>query len=197
LLRGASSSAIDLSRFERGDPTPPGLHALDVIRNGASIGRRMIRFAAHAPDTPARPCFDRALGDAVGLALARLTSQHRTALGDPLQCVNISELIPAARAEYDPARLALDVSLPQAALVDVSRDAIDPALRDAGIPAFRMSYALNALHHDDHRRDIGHTQASMRTELGANAGRWRWRHRGTHTWRSGTRVRGNTLSAPC
>jgi outer membrane usher protein len=190
LMRGAP---MDLSRFERGDAIAPGLHALDVMRNDAPVGRHIVRFVSDGDGAAA--CIDRALAKAIGLALASLSTRQRASLDDPEQCVRIATLVPAARADYDAERLALQVSVPQAALVDPALDAIDPALRDAGIAAFRANYALLLSHHEDRMRDEGRTQAYTQVELGANAAGWRWRHRGTQQWQSGARLRSQTLAS--
>lgn len=182
LLRGAGQ--LDLSRFEIGDGVPPGLHSLDVVRNGEPLGRRIVRFSGTTP------CIDPPLAEAIGLALP---AAQRTALEDVARCVALQSLVPTARAEYVAESLALHVTLPQASLVQRARDAVDPALRDAGIPAFRINYALNGLH--DERAHGDDTRASARVELGANAAGWRWRHRATHAWVIGAGVRSNTLSS--
>lgn len=191
LMRGGGP--MDLSRFERGRSIAPGWHALDVVRNGQPLGRRLVRFGAPSPDAAAAPCIDAGLAEAVGLAMHALPAGLRTALDDPTQCIGITSFIPEARAEYVAESLALHVVLPQAALVHRPRDAIDPGLRDAGIPAFRINYAFNGLHDEgEDRRD---TRASARVELGANAAGWRWRHRATHAWASGSPMRTHALSS--
>jgi len=195
LMPGSRRGTLDLSRFERGDAIAPGLHALDILRNGERVGRRTIRFAAADRTTMPIACMDAPLADAIGLAPGALSAEQRTTLAaaDPARCITLTSLVPQARADYDAEDLALRVTLPQAFLVTRPRDAIDPALRDAGIAAFRANYAFNAWHQDTRARG-GHTSASAQLELGANAGRWRWRHRGTHAWRQGAGLRSNTLS---
>ena len=184
LMRGARGE--DIHRFERGDALAPGNHALDVVRNGLPVGRRTVRFAAGAAGPPVVPCFDRSLAGAIALDIAALSSPQRVALDDPAQCRPLSEFVPAARTAYDAERLALQVSVPQAALLARARDAIDPALREAGMPAFRATYALNATHHDSRHAGNDRSQASARIDLGANVAGWRWRHRSTHGWQSAT-----------
>lgn len=181
----------DFSRFERGDAVSPGRHALDLVRNGEPLGRRTVRFAVPAPGRAAAPCLDGPLADAIGLALHALPVQ-RAELDDPAQCMELAQLVQGGRADYIAESLALHVTLPQASLVHRARDAVDPAVRDAGIPAFRINYAFNGLHDDSERGD---TRASARIELGANAAGWRWRHRGTHSWQSDRPLRSNTLSS--
>jgi len=195
LMPGARRGTLDLSRFERGEPIAPGLHALDVLRNGERIGRRTIRFAAADQATMPVACVDAPLADALGLAPGALSAEQRATLAaaDPARCITLTSLVPQAHADYDAEHLALRVTLPQAFLATRPRDAIDPALRDAGIAAFRANYAFNAWHQDA-RAQGDLTYASAQVELGANAGRWRWRHRGTHAWRQGAGLRSNTLS---
>jgi outer membrane usher protein len=194
LLRSARHGPVDVSRFERGATLAPGLHDLDVHRNGRPVGRRRVRFEAEESGGSASACIDRPLAEALGLSLSRLTHPQRRSLSDPGTCIRLPALVPGARAVHDAAELALHVTIPQAALVQRADDLVDPALRDRGITAFRMNYALTALHRDDRARDDDGTQASARVELGFNAAAWRLRHRGTHAWRAGGPLRSDTIA---
>ena len=184
LLHAAGRTEIDLSRFERGTRVEPGVLDLDVHRNGQPLGRRFVRFdrVGHAAD--AAPCIDATLAQAAGIAVERLTPGVRRALSDATRCAQLARVVPGARAVHDPGELALHLSIPHAALVHRPGDAIDAAVLDAGMPAFRINYGVMALHHAP--RDVGRAwwQGSASLDLGANAGPWRFRHRAIHRWHS-------------
>jgi len=176
LLRGARSGAVDLSAFERGAAIPPGEHEVEVVRNGAPVGRRRVRFDAADGGTPLA-CVDRSLVTWLDVAIARLSADAHAALESDA-CISVETLHPAARADFDIAALTLHLSIPQALLL--RRDsAIDPATLDAGISALRVNYAASIV---QQAGDPDARHASLHLDAGANAGAWRWRHRGTHTW---------------
>ncbi|UHQ19466.1 fimbrial biogenesis outer membrane usher protein [Lysobacter sp. KIS68-7] len=192
-VRGRGETGIDLALHAAGPHVAPGLHALDVVRNGRPFGRHLVRFIAPDGDGSAVPCLDRRLAEALGVALARLSREQRARF-EHGACVAFESVIPSARAEYDAGELALRVSLPQAVLAGRIEDAIDPALFDAGIAAFRMRYALSATHRDARDDAPDRTQAHLQLEAGANLDRWRLRHRSAHTWRSGTPLRNDAIA---
>lgn len=181
-LRGGR---VDLARFAWGMPVEPGTHVLEVRRNGRALGRHPVRFEKQA-------CVDADLARVLELDVVRLPREHRLALHDPSSCVALDALVAGATFVHDPGELALDANIPLAALRARDRDAVDPASYDAGIPALRLAYGVTVAHRDAR---IDDTNGTARTELGANAGRWRWRHRATHAWRSGGTVRSRSIAS--
>lgn len=181
-LRGGR---VDLARFAWGMPVEPGTHVLEVRRNGRALGRHPVRFERHA-------CLDAALAQVLELDTSRWPRERRVVVADPSACAGLDTLVPGATLVHDPGELALDATIPQAALRPRADDAIDPALYDAGIPALRFAYGVTVAHRDGRDDD---TSGTARTELGANAGRWRWRHRATHAWRSGEAVRSRPIAS--
>ncbi|NUS59732.1 MAG: fimbrial biogenesis outer membrane usher protein, partial [Lysobacter sp.] len=182
LLRGTRSGAVDLSAFEAGAAIPPGEHEVEVVRNDFPMGRRRVRFDGVEGAAPIA-CVDRTLVVWLDVVIARLSADARSALdADPAAganaCVPVETLHPAARADFDIAALTLRFSVPQA-LLRRRDDAIDPATLDAGIPALRVNYAANIVQQPG---DPAARHASLHLDAGANAGAWRWRHRGAHTW---------------
>jgi outer membrane usher protein len=186
LLRGARDGVVDLSPFERGAAIAPGEHEVDVVRNGEALGRRRVRLDAAQDATPTT-CVDGAFAAWLGVAVARLPAAVREALHAG-ECIAFDVLHAAADARYDGADLTVRVSIPQALLVRRD-DAIDPAAFDAGIPAVRINHAANVTFEPGHVR-----HASLHLDAGANAGAWRWRHRGSHTWSASGR-RSQALAA--
>jgi len=140
---------VDLAAFEAGRVVATGVHALDVHRNDRPMGRHRVRFIVPSGGGAATPCLDRPLADALGIALARLSAEARRALLQPDACIAFDTLAPEARVHHDPGELALHVSIPQAVLGARHESALDPATLDAGIPAFRLRYAMSASHRED------------------------------------------------
>ena len=181
-LRGGR---VDLARFAWGMPVEPGVHVLEMRRNGRALGRHPVRFET-------RPCIDATLARVLELEVARLAREHRLALADPSACVALDTLVAGATLVHDPGEMALDATIPRAALRLRADDAIDPDLYDAGISALRFAYGVTVAHRDGRVDD---TTGTARTELGTNLGGWRWRHRATHAWRSGEPVRSRSIAS--
>ena len=184
LLQGVGHAGIDLSRFERGTPVSAGVLDLDVYRNGHPLGRRFVRFELIGRAADAVPCIDASLAQAAGIAAERLPFELRRALSDATHCAQLAQVVPGARAVHDSGELALHLSIPHAALAHRPGDEIDPALRDAGMPALRVNYGVMALHHAPREDGRAWWQGSASLDLGANAGSWRFRHRAIHHWHS-------------
>ncbi|MCC8364550.1 fimbrial biogenesis outer membrane usher protein [Lysobacter sp. A6] len=192
LLRGARSGAVDLSAFEHGASIVPGEFDVEIVRNGVPMGRRRVRFDDAEGVEGAAPiaCVDRALAAWLEVATARLAHVAPDA-SDADACTPIERLHPAARAEFDVANLTLHVSMPQA-LLRRRDDAIDPATLDAGIPALRVNYAASVIRQPG---DPDAQHAGLHVDAGANAGAWRWRHRGSHTWSTSRERRSQVLAS--
>lgn len=195
LLRGARPGAVDLSAFENGAAIAPGQHEVEIVRNGAPMGRRRVRFdyangANGAAGAAPIACVDRALAAWLEVATARLADDAPDP-SDADACTPIEQLHPAARAEFDVADLTLHVSMPQA-LLRRRDDAIDPAMLDAGIPALRINYAASVMRQPG---DPDSRHGGLHVDAGANVGAWRWRHRGSHTWSTSGERRSQVLAS--
>lgn len=55
----------------------------------------------------------------------------------------LSDLMPQARAKYDPVTQRLDISIPQAMMQNAARGSVSPPLWDEGGPALLLSYNAN------------------------------------------------------
>lgn len=190
MLRG-THGAVDLSAFEQGAAMLPGEHVFDVVRNGIPLGRRRVRFVAEG-NASAVACIDRAFAEWIGVALVRLARETQDALRTGA-CIAAEALHPAARVDHDAGALTLHVSMPQA-LLQRRDEAADPEAFDAGIPALRVNYAASVVQQDGHLVRGGRN-ASLHLDAGANAGAWRWRHRGSHAQSDGGRPRSQVLAS--
>ena len=70
-LRGDGGTAVDTSRFTRGNAVTPGTYSVDLIVNGMRLAREDIRFAAPDGKLGSKPCFSRALLQRAGVDLAK------------------------------------------------------------------------------------------------------------------------------
>lgn len=160
---------IDLDRYAHGNPVDAGVQKLDVVVNGLPIGRHEVLFVDRGTPGHAVPCLGAELLGMAGLKSELL--DKATIDGDG--CVDLTALVPDAKASYDSHALRLDVSLPQAALSRDPRGFVNPASWNYGETAAFLNYNANA------QRQRGDTQAYASLMAGLNLGAWRLRHRGS------------------
>lgn len=190
----SAAGAIDLSRFERGNVTLPGLYQPRVMLNGEVVpGRFEVDFRVVAGNDSAMPCLDRNLLLRLGLdpqKLARHVDEDTAAafaVDDP--CAPLAQRIPGATVAFDDADQVLRIGLPQAFLASRARGYVAPALWDAGETAAMLNY--NANRYDVRAAGRRSTATYVGLNAGVNLGGWRLRQNGgldvadgRSTWRN-------------
>jgi outer membrane usher protein len=154
-----SSQAIDVSRFEKGNPALPGSYNVDIFVNDGRVARKDIQFRAVVGSPVAQPCFDDAtlvqMGVDVGLLDPKLLDVQSP-------CVVIGDISPEASAHLDVGELRLDVSIPQQSLHHQARGYVSPDLWDQGETAFLLGYNFNAY-------SLNQSYSGPRTQAGGTA----------------------------
>ncbi|MEO6917913.1 MAG: fimbria/pilus outer membrane usher protein [Collimonas sp.] len=174
------STPLDVSRFSRGNPVLPGTFRTEIFVNGNWLSRADIRFVSPAGQRDAVPCITRDLLPKLGVKMDHLREGGQEKLADPAACVQISEIVDGAFAEYDGGELRLNLSIPQIALNRSARGYVGPELWDDGINAATLGYNLNAT-----RSSTGNsssTQVYTGLDGGLHLGPWLLRHTGNATW---------------
>lgn len=167
------AAVADLSRFEQGKQQAGSYH-VDIFVNDQFLMTKNIRFISSDINTNAggnsgglTPCFDKYWLNTLGVNTSAIQSIEQYADG---QCLPLQHLIPASEINYDFAGHKLNLSFPQAWLINSARGYIPPSQWDNGIPAALMNYNLSS--------DKGtHGQSSfLSLESGMNMGAWRLRN---------------------
>lgn len=192
----SAGGAIDLSRFERGNVTLPGVYQPHVLLNGEPVpGTYDIAFRKVAGSESARPCFDRAMLLRLGLDPRKLEARAGDGAGDPLAhgeiCGPLDTVVPGATVDFDEADQVLRVTLPQAFLASRARGYVAPELWDAGENAAMLNYNANA--YQVRARGRRSTASYIGVNAGVNLGGWRIRHSGGLSVSGGQRQWRNTL----
>lgn len=186
-LRYLSDSArqADLSRFARAGEVAPGRYRLDVRLNGEFALREEIEFRSAAHDAPAQPCLSGPLLRRLGIALAQAADEGA--------CIDLPGRIGSAAVQVDFAELALDLSVPQAALRRSARGAVAPELWQGGENALVLgySYSGNRLRGDDG----DYATSYLGVDFAANLGRWQYHQRGALSRTDGEPARWDTQAA--
>ncbi|CAG2339684.1 MULTISPECIES: fimbria/pilus outer membrane usher protein [Burkholderia cepacia complex] len=174
---------FDVSRFARRNVTAPGVYTADVHVGPDWIGRYDVRFVA-APDSgDARPCFDRALLERVGVDFGKLAPDVVARLDGDDACLRLDEVVPGASAAFDFTRQTLRLSIPQASLARKARGYVSPDQWTSGETVGLLGYNFN-LYTSKASGHTAQTQGYLGLNGGVNLGTWRFRHEGSYSWSS-------------
>ena len=136
--------ASDLADFLNGEGVLPRNYWLDVSINRLSVGRHAIRFVRDEALGKLVPCLSMPLLEEFGVDVDRLRArgieqgQEATA-----PCVDLPKLLPYYDFDYQPNRLRLLLSVPQASMKLNARRRIDPSTWQAGANVAFTNYSAN------------------------------------------------------
>ena len=185
MLMKAPGERIDLSRYEHGNPVPPGTYGVDLYVNGDWVAHPDVNFSTPPGGSSALPCFDRALVERLGLNKAALTEAGQAEMAK-LQaggCADLARLVEGATQQFELSDFRLDVSVPQIALARNPRGYVSPELWDEGVTSATLAYYANSYH--THSNGVGSDQTFLSLTGGINVGSWHLRSSGSFNWQSG------------
>ena len=173
---------IDISRFSYGNVASPGLYSPDIRVNGSWMGRSEIRFAEIQGEAGAKPCFNRALLEHVGVDLARMPGlEDDEDVRSGTTCLLLEQAVPGASISFDAGSLRLDLNIPQILMRRVVRGYVSPEQWSAGVTAGILGYDFNTYHARGGPAG-SNTQAYLGLNSGFNHARWHLRHSGSFSW---------------
>lgn len=168
-LRG-NASAGNVAALSSPGAVLPGTHPFAIYLNGDEIAREPITFVS-VDGTRAVPCLSPAHLRRWGIRVDHNDNAARTAA----PCLDLDATVPGATISYNGNQQRIDLSVPQLQLLNLPRGHIPIALRDQGINALLLDYAVNGTHAmQDEHGSASHLFASINT--GLNIGMWRFRH---------------------
>lgn len=183
-----SEHIADLSTFENQGSQLPGIYNVDVYLNSYLKYRRNITFIKEQHSKEQNEHLS-TTADPSGL-IPLLTEHDLTELGvntesptftqsENNQYVNIAQLIPNARTEFDFPKMKLNISIPQIALSHLAKDEIPADQWDEGINALFTSYTLG-MTDNQYMHDFS-KNIYLNLRNGINIGSWRYRDNRTWT----------------
>lgn len=171
----------DLSHFSHTGAQLPGTYQVDIWVNGQRYDERRVRFvvqkgsgikAAVVHDgTGLVACLTAAELKAMGVRsalLSALTTDGRTD-----KCLSPGAVIPQAWSAFDFQKMRLDISIPQADLVQTARGWIAPDRWDEGINAGLLTYRFSGNNNQGRYGDSSSQYLGLNS--GVNLGAWRLR----------------------
>lgn len=174
---------VDLSRFERGNPVPPGTYNVDLYVGPNWVTRTDISFHASPGTLDAQPCFDESLLRRIEFNLGKLSPELAKQIVVDKACLRIGQLVPDASASFDFSEQRLTLSIPQVFMKRAARGYVSPDQWSSGVTAGMLGYNAN-LYSSKIRDGAASTHGYLGLNAGFNAGNWHFRHDGAYTWDS-------------
>lgn len=163
---------IDVSRFSKGNPVPPGTYKTQILLN--SKPKMLVDFTFNDNGTPrATPCFTSKLLAQTGVNTEGLDLESAA-------CIDIAQQYPQSSWNYDIGTQELAISMPQIYVLKRPDGYVDPSLWQDGITAAMVSYDLNAWHSESDGSGSDSVYAGLK--YGVNIGAWHLRARGNANW---------------
>lgn len=194
-LSSDPAAVADLSHFETGATQAPGTYKVDIYINDNYVATRPVTFDAIPPN-------DKTYANTESGLVPVFTPAEFTELGVKAQAfpaimalqpgtgISLEKAIPDARSTPDMSALRLNLSVPQAALVNNARGYIPPSRWDQGINALLLNYNLTG---NKDWYDSGSAQSQfLSLQSGMNLGAWRLRD--NSTWNHNSYTSGETTS---
>lgn len=191
LIASDAQMVADLSRFEKEGAQLPGNYQVDIYINGKLSTGRNLRFVdaasrseAQTDNSPVTRTNTSDIRDSTGL-MACLTRQDLEDFGVNLSpypginalkedaCISPGQYIPGAFSTFDFQKMRLDISIPQAAMLNRARGYIPPQRWDEGINAALLNYNFSG--NTSHGRYGDSSSHYLNLSSGLNIGPWRLR----------------------
>ncbi|WPA92795.1 fimbria/pilus outer membrane usher protein [Providencia zhijiangensis] len=140
LPEGTSIDSIDLSAFTRSESVTAGRYMVTLRINKEDQGQKEIYFSADAAGNIV-PEITPALLDEYGVNVEGIPTLRSLPKDEPI--TSLEAALPDSQVQFDVSKLDLNINIPQVAMRQKSRGAIDPSLLDQGITAFLFNYQVN------------------------------------------------------
>ncbi len=168
-----------LSYLQQTGAQIPGSYQVDIWVNGKHADSRKVRFVTRSAsaksiqdETGLMPCLSvselKELGVRASVLMAQSNAHEQTG-----QCLSPGERIPQASAKFDFQNMRLEISVPQADMIQTVRGWIAPERWDEGINAGLLTYRFNGSSSQGRYGDSSSQYLGVNS--GVNLGAWRLR----------------------
>lgn len=179
LYNTSNSDKIDTRRFSKGNPVMPGVYSVGIFINGSLKLNSKVNFVDNGTNT-ASPCLTSKLLEQLDILIDKDDAADISPEDAETTCINLTEKLPDSKVRFSSSEQRLDIIIPQIYLAKHPSGYVNPALWEEGIPAFMLSYDMNAYRStaDGESRDSAYAGLNY----GANLAGWRFRARGSSNW---------------
>lgn len=175
-LDDGSGNTVDLSAYETAGVIPEGSYLVDVYLNQEMIFTRQLSFMKGAGGEVG-PVLTVGMLRKMGVATDRVPSLK--GVQDDQKVDSLATTVPGATVMFSLAKLRLDLTVPQADMLEQANGTVDPSLWDEGMPGMMFNYMLSGSRSDmggQYGEGGSHSDSLFGTvNGGANLGPWRLR----------------------
>lgn len=172
-LQGLGSS-VDVKTLLSSSEVIAGNYRVDLFVNTLQSARIDMLFSLNAKTGEVEPCFTKEMLIQAGLDMAKI-DWEQAASQDP-SCLRLPELIPQASAQFDAARLRLNVNVPQVYMSQARRGYVEPALWSEGVPVAFANYNFSSRFTNNSGGLADDRSTNLGLNMGVNIGAWRFRN---------------------
>lgn len=178
LLSGDVSSIADLSRYNKDEGQPSGVYRVEIYLNDEYIGSQDLKFEITEKklkndDTGLYPCLTTKWLKKYGINIAAI---EKLSLLPDDQCINIMNYIEHSNTVFDFETQRLNISIPQALVLNNYRGFIPPEDWENGINAALLNYRFSGSNTDLSKPKSQSDNYYLSLESGINLGSWRLRN---------------------
>lgn len=168
--QSAEAGALALQALATQTALPAGRYRVAILLNLVPLHERDVDFSERRDGRGLQPC--------INAELLRELNLREEALDMPLpdddRCLDLQQVIPQARVEFDPTRLQLSLSIPQIVLRQDRLGSVPEARWSEGIDAAFINYQASA-QHSSSRAGGSRSSQDLYLNTGLNLGGWRLR----------------------
>ncbi|WP_265462694.1 fimbria/pilus outer membrane usher protein [Aeromonas salmonicida] len=174
LLLGGGYNVGNLAKISESTDVLPGEYLVDVFFNGDFLSRENIYFYKTESESSVQPCLDKKFW-----SRAKVSNDYIN-VGSVDVCKD-GALVDGSYVEFDASKLRMEVTVPQAYLLNLPRGYISPDLWEPGDSAVFTNYYSNYYRSESHQENNNMTASSyLGFNSGVNFGLWRLRNQSTY-----------------
>ncbi len=174
MLVGNAKDQKSLARFDKANAIDPGQYQVDIFLNGNFLNRQSILFAADKQNK-VYPCFTRDSLISAGILPTAIQAKDNTDT-----CLNLEHQVTGAIAQFDFARLRLDILVPQAQMAHIARGTVPLESLSAGETVLFTNYDTN-FYRTQARGNYNSNSTYLGLNSGLNLGLWQLRQQSNYT----------------
>ncbi|MGL6627386.1 fimbria/pilus outer membrane usher protein [Aeromonas jandaei] len=179
-LSPGAKKKVDLKQFAKGAYVPPGKYNTEVFVNEINIGYEKF-IIEKKEDGDTSICMTPDLLRDMSLNYKHLPAKSVREITEVKDgCSEITDVLPEAAFDFDTGRQVLNLTVPQAYLLNENSRYVSPEFWDEGISALNLGYQSNyySMSSKGERSD----SAFVALNAGVNVGAWQFRHNGNYSW---------------
>lgn len=172
-LQGLGTS-VDVKTLLSSSEIVAGNYRVDLYVNTLQTSRIDVNFTMNARTGEVEPCFTKDMLTQSGVDMAKI-DWDQAASQNP-SCLRLPELIPQATAQFDAARLRLNLNIPQAYMSQARRGYVEPSQWSEGVPVAFANYNFSSRHTSSSGGMADQRTTNLGLNMGVNIGPWHFRN---------------------